>query len=56
MVINLTFGEKNLESVVAEKLRYAPATVLSIAFRNGMTLENWPKNEGMSTGVAASSP
>ena len=24
-----------------------PATVLSTAFRNGMTLENWPKNEGM---------
>ena len=22
-------------------------TVLSTAFQNGMTLENWPKNEGM---------
>ena len=24
-----------------------PATVLSIAFQNGMTLENQPKNEGI---------
>ena len=28
-------------------LQYDPATVLSIAFRNGMTLENLPKNAGV---------
>ena len=28
-------------------LQYTPATVLSRAFRNGMTLKNRPKNEGM---------
>ena len=28
-------------------LQYASANVLSIAFRNGMTLENRPKNEAV---------
>ena len=29
------------------KIHIKPATVLSTAFQNGMTLENRPKNEGL---------